>query len=130
MKIRISGNSWALAILVILWISPAIPFAEKAIAAESIKLEVLDPRGEILPPKLMPISARLNTLAMKKIGILNNTKGGADAFQPYMERALKKLVPAVEFRKWVIPYNTYPEKEKDLQEIAKWNDGVVGLLGD
>jgi len=95
-----------------------------------VTLNVLDPRGELFTPPVMPTTARLDTLAGKKIGILNNTKPGADAFQPYLEKALKEMVPTIEFKTWVIPYNAYPDKEKDLKALAEWSNGVIGLLGD
>ncbi len=119
----------AIALLLSLFFAIAGTFLTGTASAQ-VKLEILDPRGEIAPPPLTPISPRLQTLAGKKIGILNNTKGGADAFQPYLEKALKNLVPTVEFRKFVIPYNGYPEKESDLKKLVAWSDGVIGILGD
>ena len=111
-------------------ILPGFYLPSPAAAQGPVKLEVLDPRGELFTPPVTPINSRLNTLSGKKIGILNNTKPGADAFQPYMEKALKQAVPTVETKTWVIPYNAYPDKEKDLKALAEWSDGVIGLLGD
>lgn len=105
-------------------------FSKEAMAQRPFKLEVLDPRGELFTPPFTPISARLTTLAGKKIGILHNTKPGADAFQPFMEKALKGAFPTIEFKTFVIPYNAYPGKEKDLKALADWSNGVIGLLGD
>lgn len=99
-------------------------------AAPLVKLKVLDPRAEISTPPPVPISARLSSLSGKKIGILNNTKEGARAFQPYLEKMLKEVEPTVELKTWTIPYNDYATKEKDLQEIAKWSDAVIGFIGD
>ena len=107
-----------------------LPASEGAWAAEEMKLEVLDPRGEPLIPSTIPINARLSTLAEKKIAIINNTKPGANAFQPFMEKALKETFPTIQFKTFVIPYNAYPGKEKDLKALAQWSDGVIGLLGD
>ncbi|MCE5283280.1 MAG: hypothetical protein LLG93_14415, partial [Deltaproteobacteria bacterium] len=77
-----------------------------------------------------PINARLKTLEGKKIGILNNTKPGADYFQPYVMQVLKESYPAIEFKAWNISYNDYPKKADELKAIAAWSDGVIGLLGD
>ena len=99
-------------------------------ATEAVRLEVLDPRGELFIPPTIPINPRLSTLAEKKIAIINNTKPGADAFQPFMEKELKEAFPTVEFKTFVIPYNAYPGKEKDLKALADWSDGAIGLLGD
>lgn len=122
--------TYVLAILIGLSIMPANTIIQEAVAQGQAKLDVLDPRAELYAPPLKSINPRLGTLAGKKIGILNNTKPGADAFQPYLEKALKEAVPAVEIRSWAIPYNAYPGKEKDLKALADWSDAVIGLLGD
>jgi hypothetical protein len=109
---------------------PGVRFTGGARAAEPFKLEILDPRAEIFTPPQVPVSPRLSTLAGKKIGILNNTKPGADSFLPFMEKALKEVFPTVEFKTFQVSYNAYPGKEKDLKALADWSDGVIGLLGD
>lgn len=127
---RFTICSIVLAILIGLSIMPANTVIREAVAQGQVKLDVLDPRGELYAPPVMSINPRLGTLAGKKIGILNNTKPGAEAFQPYLEKALKEAVPTVEIRTWVISYNAYPGKEKDLKALADWSDAVIGLLGD
>jgi hypothetical protein len=119
---------WTILFGLLTIVSLASTFEAKA--AGPVKLEVLDPRGELFAAPVMSINARLSTLAGKKIGIINNGKAGADAFQPFLEKALKAAVPTVEIRGWGIPYNAYPGKQKDFREVAKWSDGVIGLLGD
>ena len=109
---------------------PAIGMAAGTADAAQVRLEVLDPRGEISTPPPVPLSARLNSLAGRKVAILNNAKEGARAFQPYLEKLLKEAEPTVLLRSWNVPYNDYPEKGKDLEEIAAWSDAVVGLMGD
>lgn len=99
-------------------------------AAAQVILNILSPRGDIFVPPVTPISARLSSLAGKKIGILNNSKAGADAFQPYLEKALKEAIPDLQFRTWGIPFNVYPGKDKDLKAMAEWSDAVIGILGD
>ena len=98
--------------------------------AQDFQLRVLDPRGELYSNPATPINPRLNTLAGKKIGILNNTKPGADSFLPYMMQVLKESYPTVEFKEWKIPYNDYPNKANELKALAAWSDGVIGMLGD
>jgi len=119
-----------LPILVGVFAIPGLKFVGGAMAAEQFKLEILDPRAEIFTPPQVPVSPRLSTLAGKKIGILNNTKPGADSFLPFMQKALKEAFPTVEFKTFQISYNAYPGKEKDLKALADWSDGVIGILGD
>jgi len=99
-------------------------------AVAEVKLEVLDPRGELYTPPVQSINPRLSSLAGRKIGIMNNGKAGADAFQPHLEKALKGAAPGVQLRTWGIAYNVYPDKAKDLKAMADWSDAVIGLLGD
>jgi hypothetical protein len=101
-----------------------------AYAAGTVSIKVLDPRGELFSTPASPINARLKTLEGKKIGILNNTKPGADYFLPYLMQVLKESYPTIEFKVWNISYNLYPNKARDLKELAAWSDGVIGLLGD
>jgi len=126
------GSKRFLAWAVLVGLFPVFSFAltQEAKAADPVKLEVLDPRGELFTLPVVPINPRLSSLEGKKIGIINNGKEGADTFQPYLEKALMEAVPTVEIRRWGIPYNAYPGKEKDFQEVVKWSDGVIGLLGD
>ncbi len=93
-------------------------------------LRILSPRGEVFVPSETPITARLSSLAGKKIGILNNSKEGANKFQPHLEKALKDAVPGIQLRSWGIPFNAYPGKDKDLKALADWGDGVIVILGD
>ena len=118
------------AVLVGLFTVFSFAMTPEAKAADPVKLEILDPRGELFTLPVTPINPRLSSLEGKKIGIINNGKEGADTFQPYLEKVLKEAVPTVEIRRWGIPYNAYPGKEKDFQEVVKWSDGVIGLLGD
>ena len=99
-------------------------------AAAQVTLKILDPRGEISTPPPVPIKARLSSLSGMKIGIINNTKEGARAFQPYLEKMLKETEPTLELKTWIVPYNDYTTKDKELQEVAKWSDAVIGFIGD
>ncbi len=108
----------------------ALVLGGNAYAAEQVTLQVLDPRAELMSAPAAPINARLKTLAGKKIGILNNTKPGADYFQPYVMQVLKDSYPTIEFKAWNISYNDYPKKADELKALAAWSDGVIGLLGD
>lgn len=108
----------------------AFALCRDAYAAGQVTLQVLDPRAELMSTPAAPINPRLKTLEGKKIGILNNTKPGADYFQPYIMQVLKETYPTVEFKAWNISYNEYPNKANELKALAAWSDGVIGLLGD
>lgn len=104
--------------------------ASPAYAAGNVELKVLDPRGDLLTNPSVPINPRLKSLDGKKIGILKNTKPGADDFAPAMIQVLKEVYPTLEFKMWSVPYNDYPNKANDLKEIVAWSDAVVGMMGD
>ena len=104
--------------------------SQDAYAAAKVQLKVLDPRGELFSTPAAPINPRIKTLEGKKIGILNNTKPGADYFLPYLMQVLKETYPTIEFKEWKISYNDYPNKANDLKNLAAWSDAVIGLLGD
>jgi hypothetical protein len=95
-----------------------------------VELKVLNPRADLMSAPATPINPRLKTLAGKKIAIVNNTKPGADSFQPYLMQVLKESYPDIEFKVWNISYNDYRNKANDLKSLAAWSDGVIGLLGD
>jgi hypothetical protein len=111
-------------------IGSAFGVSQDAYAAGKVQLTVLNPRGELFSTPAMPINSRLKTLEGKKIGILNNTKPGADYFLPYLMQVLKESYPTIEFKEWKISYNEYPNKANDLKAMAAWSDAVIGLLGD
>jgi hypothetical protein len=99
-------------------------------AASNVELKVLDPRAELFTNPSVPINPRLKSLEGKKIGILNNSKPGADDFAPALMQVLKETYPGIQFKMWVIPYNEYPNKANDLKALAEWSDAVVGMMGD
>jgi hypothetical protein len=61
--------------------------------APAIQLEVLNPRGEVNPPKTLGISPRVATLAGKKIGLYDNGKDGFADFLDVIEKLLEEKYP-------------------------------------
>jgi hypothetical protein len=64
-------------------------------AKAPVILEVLNPRGEIEPPPVYGISARVEKLDGKKIGLYDNGKAGFAEFLNEIERLLKEKYPTI-----------------------------------
>lgn len=119
-----------LTILIGLLTMPAVNLTKEAMASGSVTLKVLNPRAEVQKVKPVPISPRLQSLEGKKIGLINNTKLGADILQPELEKVLRETIPTVQLRSWVVSHVDFENKGKTLKEIAKASDGIILFLGD
>ena len=64
-------------------------------AGARVILEVLNPRGEIEPPPVSGLSARVQELDGKKIGLYDNGKDGFAEFLDEIERLLKEKLPTI-----------------------------------
>jgi len=62
-------------------------------ASAQVALEVMNPRGEIPPPKTLGISARGGNLDGKKIVLIDNGKYGASNFLDALADKLKQKYP-------------------------------------
>jgi hypothetical protein len=62
-------------------------------AAAQVTLEVMNPRGEIPPPKTLGISPRGGKLDGKKIVLIDNGKFGADNFLNVVAQLIKQKYP-------------------------------------
>ncbi len=62
-------------------------------AAAQVSLEVMNPRGEIPPPKTLGISPRGGSLDGKKIVLIDNGKYGASNFLDVLAEMIKKKYP-------------------------------------
>ena len=65
-----------------------------AAASAQVTLEVMNPRGEIPPPKTLGISPRGGSLDGKKIVLIDNGKYGASNFLDALADKLKQKYPA------------------------------------
>ena len=65
----------------------------KTTASPTPTLEVLNPRGEVDPPKTLGISPRVASLAGKRIGLYDNGKEGFADFLNVIEKLLKDKYP-------------------------------------
>ena len=64
-----------------------------AAASAQVTLEVMNPRGEIPPPKTLGISPRVQGLDGKKIVLVDNGKFGANNFLDVLAQSLKQKYP-------------------------------------
>ncbi len=69
------------------------PATTEITAAQTTTLEVLNPRGEVDPPKTLGISPRVASLADKRIGLYDNGKEGFADFLNVIEKLLKEKYP-------------------------------------
>jgi len=127
-----SSNILILTIFLALSIIPTLIAGKSAMAAKTIKIEVLNPLGERKDPTVLPSRPRPADLTGKRIGILNNTKTGADFLQPHYEKALEEKFPAVKIKSWRLPYIfiDLAINRKTLKEVAENSDVVLVLVGD
>jgi hypothetical protein len=85
MKKRINWSIIGVCLVMTLcWVGPVVA---------QVKLEVLNPRGEIEPPPTLAPAPRVTDLAGKKIGIYWNGKQGGPNFWDVVEELLKKRFP-------------------------------------
>ena len=90
-------------------------------------LEVLNPQGEIEPPKAVGISPRISDLAGKTIGLYDIGKNGFENFLDVTEKLLKEKYPSVTIKR----YNgAFDLGEKLALKISKEVDTVIYGVGD
>jgi predicted GTPase len=79
------------------WLLAIAFFAASAcmapVASAQVTLEVMNPRGEIPPPKTVGISPRGGSLDGKKIVLIDNGKYGASNFLDALADMLKEKYP-------------------------------------
>jgi predicted GTPase len=85
MKRQSSWMMGAALLIASLWLSSA--------AAAQVTVEVMNPRGEIPPPRTVGISPRVPNLNGKKIVLVDNGKFGADNFLNVVAAMLKQKYP-------------------------------------
>lgn len=104
--------------------------AQKPSGPGSITLEVMNPRGEIPPIEVRRIVDRVKELDSKKIGLVDNTKAGAEYFLDVIEELLKKKFPGAtieRFRKREGIVNPAP---KMYSAVAEKCDTFIYATGD
>lgn len=96
----------------------------------SITLEVLNPRGEIPPIPVAGLVARVKDLDGKKIGLVDNTKAGAEYFLDAAEELLKKKFPGVTILRFRKVEGTINPAPKMYAAVAEKCDAFIYATGD
>jgi hypothetical protein len=71
----------------------------------AVTLEVLNPRGEIVPQPILAPVPRLAALAGKRVGIYWNSKAGGDHFWDVVEAELKVKAPTTKIVRYNGPFD-------------------------
>jgi len=103
-------------------------------SSSETKLDVLSPWAEVDPIPLRGISARLENLAGKKIGLFVNYKRAARPIGLSVEKRLKAMYPGSEVRffnspEWNVLETETKNKDK-FQSWAKEMNAIILLVGD
>jgi hypothetical protein len=93
----------------------------------SVKFTVVNPRGEIKARPLQPPTARLASLAGKKIGLYSNGKPGMDNLYAVLGGMLKAKFPGLSITTMT---GAFLIRDDDAQALAKEVDGFVYGVGD
>lgn len=96
-------------------------------AAGEVKIQVLNPRGEITFPPVSPPSARISDLAGKKIGLYWNGKAGGDHFWNQVELLLKSKLPNTTILRY---QGAFDLKDELAKKVAGETDAFLYGVGD
>jgi len=117
--------------LAVLLIPSGMLFAQDS---SDIQYEVLSPWADVDPRPLQGISARLDNLSGKKIGLFANYKRAAMPIARSLQEKLKTKYPDSEFSIYHSDRWNVTEIETDNSEkFKKWvqeNDAVILMVGD
>lgn len=103
---------------------------QKAPGGGPITLEVLNPRGAIPPITVTGIGARVKDLGGKKIGLVDNTKAGAEYFLDATEELLKKKFPDATIFRFRKSEGTINPAPKMYSSVAEKCDAFIYATGD
>ena len=100
-------------------------------AAAQVTLEVMNPRGEIPPPKTLGISPRVGTLDGKKIVLVDNGKYGASNFLDALADKIKAKYPTATIVRYPKPAaQTITNLPKWYPTVKQQGDMFVFGVGD
>jgi hypothetical protein len=119
MKKKLVGVSIAVAVILY-----SIGFLQ---AAGEVRLQVLNPRGEITLPPVFAPSARIADLAGKKIALYWNGKAGGDHFWNQVELLLKSKLPNATILRY---QGAFDLKDELAKKVAGEADAFLYGVGD
>lgn len=119
MKNKLAG--FLVAVVVLLYSTGSVQ------SAEAIKLQVLNPRGEITLPPVVAPSARISDLAGKKIGLYWNGKAGGNNFWNQIEALLKAKLSGATIVRYEGPFDL---KDELAKKVAGETDAFLYGVGD
>ena len=100
-------------------------------AAAQVTIEVMNPRGEIPPPKTLGISPRGGSLDGKKIVLIDNGKYGASNFLDVLAAMLKEKYPTATVVMYPKPAaQTITDLPKWYPTVKQQGDLFVFGVGD
>ena len=99
----------------------------QACATGGVKLQVLNPRGEIDLPPVFPPSARIADLAGRKIGLYWNEKAGGNHFWNGIEQLLRERLPDTTILRY---RGAFDLGDNLAAKIAKESDAFLYGVGD
>lgn len=104
-----------------------VALSQFSAAHGAVTLEVLNPRGEIVPVPITAPMPRLATLAGKTIGVYWNNKAGGEFFWDVVEAELKVKAPATKIVRYEGPFDPGDAK---AAAMAKGVDAFIYGVGD
>jgi len=101
------------------------------VASAQVTIEVMNPRGEIPPPKTLGISARGGGLDGKKIVLIDNGKYGASNFLDVLAAMLRQKYPTATVVMYPKPAaQTITDLPKWYPTVKQQGDLFVFGVGD
>jgi len=101
------------------------------VASAQVTIEVMNPRGEIPPPKTLGISARGGSLDGKKIVLIDNGKYGASNFLDVLAAMLRQKYPTATVVMYPKPAaQTITDLPKWYPTVKQQGDLFVFGVGD
>lgn len=102
-------------------------FASAATKSDEVVLEVMDPRGDVPPPKFHAPSERVSNLDGKTVGIYWIGKAGGDNFWDGVEELLNDKYPNTRTVRYRGPFTV---EDAQANKIAKEVDTLFYGVGD